>query len=164
MIKLLNCFVVIVIILSGCTSMPETETDKGEMTFYRVLISDEKYEERYLLKTLFGRSLLENVSFRNSDLSGSTLTWSDFINVNFSYANLSNSDLRSSVFENVDFSNSNLSNSDLRGLDLKTCNLSGAIMTSAKATHELKNQNVLSPKQIQEIEWHDDEGEEPEGG
>ena len=117
-----------------------------------------------LPRTFIGRSEISFISFRNTDLSESTLCWNDFIEVDFTDADLSGSDLRSSIFRQVGFLRTNLRNADLRRSTFEACDFTDAEMVGAKLTHEQGNQMELSERQRREIDWQDEDGEEPSGG
>src|SRR6202011_6251696 len=74
-----------------------------------------------LPRTFFGRSEINRVSFRNTDLHESNLCWNDFLETDFTGADLARSDIRSSLFRRVMFLNTNLAASDLPRLCLVGC-------------------------------------------
>ena len=121
-------------------------------------------ENLALPRTFFGRSLVQHVSFRNTDLSESTLCWNDFNEVNFTDADLSGCDLRASFFSEVDFVRADLRNADLRRSRFEACDFTDADMRGAKLTHEQGEEIDLSEKQQQVIDWQDSDGDEPPGG
>jgi uncharacterized protein YjbI with pentapeptide repeats len=121
-------------------------------------------ENLTLPRTFFGKSYIQHVSFKNTDLSESTLCWNDFNEVNFTEADLSGCDLRASIFSEVDFVRADLRNTDLRRSDFETCDFTDADMGGAKLTHEQGEQIDLSEKQRQEIDWQESDGDQPLGG
>lgn len=134
------------------------------VSFFRVLIENEILANLTLPRTYFGKSEFRNVSFSNTDLSESTLCWNDFIRVNFSDSDLSKSDLRASVYKSVKFDRANLSFADLRRSSFENCSFLETDFSGAIATRRLKTEIIISQKQIEQISWTDDEGEEPGGG
>jgi uncharacterized protein YjbI with pentapeptide repeats len=117
-----------------------------------------------LPRTFFGRSEISSISFKNTDLSESTLCWNDFIEVNFTDADLSESDLRASIFRRVAFVRTNLRNADLRRSSFEACDFTDADMAGAKLTRKQGERIHLSDKQRQVIDWQESAGEEPPGG
>jgi uncharacterized protein YjbI with pentapeptide repeats len=127
-------------------------------------VSHRDLENLTLPRTFFGRSYIQHVSLKNTDLSESTLCWNDFTEVNFTDADLSGCDFRASNFSEVDFVRSNLRNVDLRRSTFEACDFTDADMRGAKLTQEQAEDIDLSEQQQQEINWQDSEGEEPPGG
>lgn len=121
-------------------------------------------ENLTLPRTFIGRSYIQHVSFKNTDLSESTMCWNDFTKVDFTDTNLAGCDLRASIFTEVDFVRTNLRNADLRRSNFETCDFTDADMRGAKMTHEQGEEIDLLEQQQQEIDWQDSEGEEPPGG
>lgn len=117
-----------------------------------------------LPRTFFGRSYVQHVSFRNTDLSESTLCWNDFSEVDFTDADLSSCDLRASLFNDVDFVRTNLRNADLRRSSFEGCDFAEADMVGAMFTREQGEEIELSSEQCEVIHWQDDHGDEPPGG
>lgn len=117
-----------------------------------------------LPRTFFGRLEIGPISFKNTDLSESTLCWNDFIEVNFSDADLSGADLRASLFKRVAFLRANLRNADLRRSIFENCDLTDADMRGVKLTREQSEQIDLSQQQRQDIDWQENDGDEPPGG
>lgn len=64
-------------------------------------LDEHALENLNLPRTFFGRSEISYISFKNTDLSESTLCWNDFIEVNFTDADLSECDLRASIFKHT---------------------------------------------------------------
>lgn len=134
------------------------------VSFFRTSIENETLANLTLPRTFFGRSEFRNVSFSNTDLSESTLCWNDFIRVDFSNSILSKSDLRSAVYKSVRFDRADLSNTDLRHSSFENCSFIETDFSGAIATPKFRTTILLSQKQIEQISWTDDEGEEPGGG
>jgi len=117
-----------------------------------------------LPRTFFGRSEISSISFRNTDLSESTLCWNDFIEVNFTETDLSGADLRASLFRQVAFVRANLRNADLRRSNFKECDFTAADMAGAKLTRKQGEGIHLSDEQRRGINWQESDGDEPLGG
>ena len=121
-------------------------------------------ENLTLPRTFFGRSYIQHVSFKNTDLSESTLCWNDFNEVNFTDADLSGGDLRASIFSEVDFVRTNLRKADLRHSSFEACDFTDADMRGAKLTPKQGEQIHLSDEQRKVIDWQESDGDEPPGG
>jgi hypothetical protein len=121
-------------------------------------------ESLSLPRTFFGRSEIGPVSFKNTDLSESTLCWNDFNEVDFTDADLSGCDLRASIFREVNFVRTNLRNADLRRSGFVACDFTDADMRGAKLTREQGEQIHLSDQQQNVIDWQESHGDEPPGG
>ncbi len=121
-------------------------------------------ENLTLPRTYFGRSEISRISFKNTDLSESTLCWNDFIEVDFTDADLSECDLRASLYTRTLFVGTNLRNADLRLSTFKECDFTGADLRGAKLTHEQDKALPFTAQQRQAIDWQESEGEEPPGG
>ncbi len=148
--------------------MPAYDDDELGFSFFRTGLDDYDLGGLTLPRTYFGRSGLERVSFRNTDLSQSRMCWNDFIDCDFSGADLSRSDMRSATFDRCLFVGADLSRADLRGSAFEGCDLTGANVKGAKADedfgYEYELQARLSPKQRKSMKWYEDPGEEPDGG
>jgi uncharacterized protein YjbI with pentapeptide repeats len=127
-------------------------------------VSHRDLENLTLPRTFFGRSYIQHVSFKNTDLSESTMCWNDVSEVNFTDADLSGCDLRASLFSEVDFVRANLRGADFRRTNMEACDFTDADMRGAKLTRKLGEEIDLSEKQRQEIDWQDCDGEQPPGG
>ena len=154
---------------------PQIDDDPIGVTFFRTFVgqdikegdddvSHRDLENLTLPRTFFGRSYIQHVSFKNTDLSESTLCWNDFEEVNFTDADLSGCDLRASIFSEVDFVRANLRNADLRHTNFEACDFTDADMRGATLTDEQGEQIDLSEKQRQAIDWQASDGDEPPGG
>src|ERR1043166_7617854 len=111
-----------------------------------------------LPRTFFGRSEINGVLFRNSDLRESNLCWNDFKGTDFSEADLSGSDMRSSLFKNVLFVTSNLNGTDLRRSAFIDCSFELAKMKGAVLTHQQGTMIHLSSMQIADVDWRHESG------
>lgn len=134
------------------------------VNFFRTLVGDGDLENLTLPRTYFGRSEIGPLSFKNTDLSESSLCWNDFNKVNCTDADLSECDLRASHFSEMVFVRANLRNADLRHCTFEECDFTDAGMRGSKLTHEQGRQILLSNRQQEEIEWHESDGETPPGG
>jgi BTB/POZ domain-containing protein KCTD9 len=117
-----------------------------------------------LPRSFFGRSEINRVSFRNTDLHESNLCWNDFLGTDFTEADLTRSDMRSSIFQQVAFVNANLDGADLRGSSFTDCNFEGATMRGVALAREQSATMHLSEAQRLAVEWHEDSGPYPDGG
>src|SRR2546425_498690 len=83
---------------------PQIDQDPLGVTFFRTRVGagEHDLENLTLPRTFFGKSEVGPVSFKNTDLSESTLCWNDFTEVNFTDADLSRCDLRASFFSETD--------------------------------------------------------------
>jgi uncharacterized protein YjbI with pentapeptide repeats len=117
-----------------------------------------------LPRTFFGRSEINRVLFRNTDLHESNLCWNDFNGTDFTRADLTGSDIRSSLFHKVLFINANLNGADLRGSSFLDCHFERAAMKGVLLTREQGAAMYLSETQRQSIDWRDESGPEPGGG
>jgi uncharacterized protein YjbI with pentapeptide repeats len=97
-------------------------------------------------------------------LRESTLCWNDFVDVDFSQAVLSGADLRASLFERVSFVEADLRSADLRRSAFANCLFDRASMKGAILTRRQGATLSLSASQLSDIDWVDDEGDEPDGG
>jgi hypothetical protein len=152
----------------GMKRMPGCTSDTGGFSFFRTTLEREDYSLCTLPRTFFGRSGFEEVNFRDTDLSESRMCWNDFTNCDFTKADLSGCDMRASVFDGCKFTGAILRGADLRmssfaGCSFKRADLTRAAMDrgAAAKSHAKKH---LSKAQIKTITWHDDPGDEPEGG
>jgi hypothetical protein len=127
-------------------------------------LGEHDLEHLTIPRTFFGRSEISYISFKNTDLSESTLCWNDFIEVDFTEADLSGSDLRASLFKRTAFVRTNLRDADLRRSTFKECDFTAADLRGTKLTHEQGKVLPLSDEQRQAIDWQVSSGEEPPGG
>jgi uncharacterized protein YjbI with pentapeptide repeats len=136
---------------------------RGRGTGLRVLPTkcEGDYSALSIPRTFFGKSLIEQASFENSDLSESVLCWNDFIDVNFSSASLQNADLRRSVFERCLFANADLRGADLRGSDFTDCGFAGAQFEGAVAERGADWLKALEPSQRAQLTEANSDGDDP---
>jgi hypothetical protein len=151
--------------------MPDyrSQCNDGEpvgIRFFRTWVGfdESNLENLTLPRTFIGRSEVGPVSFKNTDLSESTLCWNDFNEVNFTDADLSRCDLRASIFREVKFVRTDLRNADLRRSSFKACDFTDADMRGAKLTRKQGRQIPLSDQQRNVIDWQENDGDEPPGG
>lgn len=151
--------------------------DEGPLgvTFFRTFVGQDleqgdphvghgNLENLTLPRTFFGRSYIHHVSFKNTDLSESTLCWNDFFEVNFTDADLSGCDFRALNFSESTFVRAILRNVDFRHSNFEACDFTVADMRGAKLTREQGEQIILSEQQQKVIDWQESDGEEPPGG
>jgi len=139
------------------------DTEPG-VSFFRSLVAEVKLERLTLPRTFISRSEFRACSFKDTDLSGSTVNWNDFIGVKFTGADLSGVDFRACVFNGVKFAKANLAGADFRYCGFTKCDFSGAELADAKFTQKTGRSLRLSPEQQAVIDWQPEDGEEPEGG
>jgi len=146
--------------------------DEGPLgiSFFRTFVGEEEpgrvedIANMTLPRTFFGRSEVRQVSFKHTDLSESCLCWNDLVQVDFTEADLSGSDLRASACDHVLFAHADLSGADLRHSTFDACDFRDATMRGVKLTHTQGSSLSLSESQRREIDWQDEDGEEPDGG
>ena len=141
--------------------------DEGPLGFsvFRARLDDTlDLSDLSLPRTFFGRSEINRVSFRNTDLHESNLCWNDFLGADFTGADLARSDMRSSLFRHVVFVNANLDGADLRGSSFIDCNFEEATMRGVALTREQCPTMHLSEAQKLAVDWREDSGPEPDGG
>ena len=145
---------------------PQIDQDPLGVTFFRTFVGVGEYdlENLTLPRTFFGRSEIERVSFKNTDLSESNLCWNDFNEVNFTDADRSGCDIRASFFSEIDFVRTDLRNADFRRSNFEACDFTDADMRGAQLTREQAELILLSDQQQQVIDWQESDGEEPPGG
>lgn len=140
------------------------------ISFFRTFVGEEEpglaedIANMTMPRTFFGRTEVRQVSFKNTDLSESCLCWNNFIQVDFTKALLSGSDMRASLYDHVLFVQADLSGADLRTSAFDACDFTDAVMKDVKLTDEQGRLLNLSESQHREIDWQDEDGEEPDGG
>jgi uncharacterized protein YjbI with pentapeptide repeats len=125
---------------------PSFEVDEGE-NWFRSLTKHQDLSNLTLPHLAFGRALVEDTSFANSDLSQSLMNWTDYVRVSFARADLHDSDLRSSIFDDCDLTGATLDNCDLRCSTFDRCRFDGATLGGAVLTDSQRNTLPLSPDQ-----------------
>ncbi len=133
------------------------------VSFFRTRVAGD-LSNMTLPRTFFSRSEVAAVSFRNSDLSESTLCWNDFVGVDFSDSSLRGSDLRAADFNGVKFSRCDLRDADLRRSSFEDCDFTDADMRGTKLTSPQAAGLRLSLSQTESVDWQASDGEEPGGG
>lgn len=145
--------------------MPRYDDEVLGVEFFRTLVGDgADLANLTLPRSYFGRSEISNVTFRNTDLSESSMCWNDFKSVDFSLAVLARCDLRASAFIGVRFVSTRLERADLRRSTFENCDFDNAGMSKAVLTRRQGRELGLSSAQRAEIAWTDDDGPEPDGG
>jgi len=142
----------------------DDEEPLGVNIFRTRLAGDLNLSDLSLPRTFFGRSEINGVSFRNTDLHGSNLCWNDFVGVDFTGADLGHADMRSSIFKGVRFVGANLKEATLLRSTFIDCIFDGAVMRGAALTHQQGETMHLSETQKHEIDWRDEDGPEADGG
>ena len=142
---------------------PRHDDDQLGVSFFRTRLADVALDGLTLPRTFFARSEIRSVSFRDCDLSESTVNWNHFIDVDFSAADLSLADFRGSIFERVSFRGTLLRGADLRRTTFRGCTFTEVDMTAAKLTRSFSWVFRLSRAQRSAIHWML-VGPEPEGG
>jgi BTB/POZ domain-containing protein KCTD9 len=133
-------------------------------SIFRTLLDDALgLSDLTLPRTFFGRSQIDRVSFRNSDLHESNLRWNDFNGTDFSGADLGSSDMRASLFHNV-LLLPPISMAQICDNRLSLCSFEEATMKHAILTRQQGAAMRLSETQRQHIDWRDEDGPEPGGG
>ncbi len=156
-------------------SLPQADDETLGVSFYKSGIGGEqpgdlaRMENMTLPRTFFGRSYLHHISFKNTDFSESVLCWwdfadADFTDADFTRADLSGADLRASIYTQVLFVRADLSGADLRLSQFHCCVFTEARMRGTKLTRDGADGLGLSERQRGEIDWQDEDGEEPDGG
>lgn len=143
---------------------PRHDDELLTVSFFRTELVDVKLEHLTLPRTFFGRSEIRTTSFRDTDLSESTVNWNDFVDVDFGSADLSRCDFRSCRFQNVRFIGARLADADFRHCSFIGCDFSGADLTGAKFTKKAAASLHLSSEQQRVVDWQAEDGDEPEGG
>ena len=142
----------------------DDEEPLGVNVFRTRLMGDLDLSDLSLPRTFFGRSEINGVSLRNSDLHESNLCWNDFVGADFTGADLSRSDMRSSIFKGVRFVATNLEEADLRRSTFTDCVFEGAVMRGSTLTPQQGETMLLTETQRREIKWVDEDGPQPDGG
>ena len=123
-----------------------------------------KLENLTLPCVFFCRCGIIKISFRNTSLAASSLTWNGFTGVDFTDADLSLCDMRCSLFSNVRFVHADLREADLRLSSFENCDFTGADMTGTKMTISQGRVLSLSEDQKRQIGWKRGNGSPPKGG
>ena len=145
--------------------MPGFDEDSTGLAFFRTFVGEgDEFDNLTLPRTFFGRSEINDASFRNTDLSESYLCWNDFVDVDFTGADLSGADLRGSIYTRVRFCACSLKGADLRHSSFEDCDFQGADLSGAILSRAQKPSLALSPEQIAVIDWRWRSGPEPAGG
>jgi uncharacterized protein YjbI with pentapeptide repeats len=146
------------------SQVPRFDDDVPGVSFFRTLVDGCDLGGLTLPRTFFGRSEVNGVSFRGSDLHESNLCWNDFIECDFTEADLERSDLRASLFASCGFRNANLEGCDLRRATFEACDFQGAKMSGAILTRGQRSQLRLTSDQRKAVQWNFFSGKAPEGG
>lgn len=148
--------------------MPNYDDEEPLSTmFFRGEWKDVALDDLTLPRTYFGRSLLESVSFRGSDLSESRMCWNDFVKCDFTGARLRGCDLRASIFSACIFRNADLAGADLRRATFVACLFEGANLADLTADEQFARKGLRSCMTVEDqrqVNWVQDPGTEPPGG
>jgi BTB/POZ domain-containing protein KCTD9 len=101
------------------------------IAFFRTRVTAGDYSGLSLPRTYIGRSLLEQTSFANTDLSESRMCWNDFAACDFTDADLSGCDMRASRFDRCTFTRAVLRAADLRRSRFRRCSFDDAELAGA---------------------------------
>jgi hypothetical protein len=147
--------------------MPNIGDDELGFSIFRYEIRSGDYSNLTLPRTNFGRSLIQHVTFANTDLSESWMCWNDFEDCDFSGADLTGCDMRASNFRRCKFAGASLRGADLRRSLFEDCDFLGADVTGAVVVPDLGItcvEEYLTEQQGLVLAWSDDHGPEPPGG
>ena len=145
--------------------MPRFDDEELGLSFFRTFVGKgDDFSNLTIPRTFFGRSEINDASFRNTDLSQSCMCWNDFNDVDFTGADLSGADLRGSVYRNVRFNSANLQGADLRHSSFEECDFQGADLTQTILARSQKRALALTSEQSKVVDWHWRSGPEPDGG
>lgn len=147
--------------------MPNYDDDELGFSFFKGGAPDADFRDMSLPRMYFGRSLLERMSFANTDLTESRMCWNDFIDCDFTGADLTGCDMRASVFRRCKFCGAVMCGADLRRSAFEDCEFLGADLSGAvidKDHDDLTFDDYLSEQQNLVVAWADDSGPEPPGG
>jgi len=147
-----------------CDHIPRYDDEILCLSFFRTVVEDAKMEDLTIPRTYFSRSQIERTSFRNSEMTESVANWNNFEDVDFSGANLTRFDFRACQIDRVKFVGADLTSADLRCCAFDGCDFKDANMNGTRLTRMVGEPLDLSPTQRTQVEWHDDDGEEPDGG
>jgi BTB/POZ domain-containing protein KCTD9 len=111
-----------------------------------------------------GRSELDGVAIRNTDLNESNLCWNDFLRCDFELAILDRSDMRASNFDQCNFAFASLRKTDLRLSNFSGCQFKNADLSGAIFAKEQLKQLGLSAEQLASLDLRLEAGPEPNGG
>jgi hypothetical protein len=149
-------------------TMPHPTGGRGTRDYYKCGLANADYSNLTLPRVFFGRSFVERVNYRNTDLSQSWMCWNDFVDCDLSGADLSGCEMRSSIFRRCRFVGANLAGADLRRSSFEGCDFTGAVLRGTRADEgyadEYELTERLSVEQLEAMEWHEDPGPEPPGG
>jgi uncharacterized protein YjbI with pentapeptide repeats len=147
-----------------CDHIPRYDDEVLCLSFFRTMIEGGNLENLTIPRTYFSRTQIDRTSFRNTDLTESVANWNNFEDVDFSGADLTRLDLRGCEVIRTKFRGAILKDADLRCGSFEDCDFTDADMNGTKLTRETGAGLLLSSMQKAEINWHDEDGEEPDGG
>jgi len=134
----------------------------GRLVFRRVRIEDMVLDNLSLpgLEVIYCE--LEEVSWINSNLSGTVWRGNAFFQVDFTGAGLTDTDWRCSYLTNINFYRADLRNADLRHTVMENCNLGDAMLDGAQVPARLLTKLDLTARQLKSIVVCHKEGAEPD--
>ncbi len=144
-------------------AMPNHNDDTLGFSFFRGRWDEADFSSITIPRTFFGRSTLNGVDFRDTDLTESRMCWNDFTKCDFRGADLSRCDMRASKFVDCDFGGAILRNADLRRSSFRGPEFTGADMRGAVADDDVYTIGI-GDDQYETMNWQDEPGEEPPGG
>lgn len=139
------------------TRPPRHDDEDPGPSLLRAQLADVDFFDLTLPGLFVTRSELRGVSFAGSNLSLSTMHWSDFVRCDFSGCDLSGCDLRGNTFEDCSFAGADLGTADLRYSSFTRCNVAGARLAGTRLTREQGGLLELTEAQAPVVDWHDDE-------
>lgn len=142
---------------------PLPDDEQLGFEFFRTEVSGD-WSNLTLPRTFFGRSLVSNSQFVDTDLTESNLCWNDFVSVDFRLAVLNGADLRASLFEDCSFRGASLRGADLRQSSYERCDFRDADLADAVVARGEPVLELLSAKQRAEVHLVEQPGPEPAGG
>ncbi|MFQ5502445.1 MAG: pentapeptide repeat-containing protein [Phycisphaerae bacterium] len=106
--------------------VPQHDDEELGLSFFKAGLEGKKLEDLTIPRTYFGRSEINHVSFRNTDLSESNLCWNGWNDCDFSDTDLRGADIRASHFIRCRFVRSILTEADLRHSSFEDCQFTDA--------------------------------------
>ena len=146
------------------TQRPKHNENPCGPSFFRAGSDDSDLSNLTLPGFFICRSELNGANLVNSDFHLSTWCWNDFNDCDFSGCDFTDSDFRASQFDGCNFTNAILKGCDLRQTDFCKCDFSSADLSGAKITRDQVSNLNLTPAQVQQFAFAEDDGPQPEGG
>jgi uncharacterized protein YjbI with pentapeptide repeats len=111
---------------------PNHDDDDPGPSIFRMMIDDVSLADLTIPGLYVGRSELIRVSFSGTDMSFSTMNWSDIVDCDFRGVLLHGADLRACQFVRCLFQSANLTSADLRLSSFQDCSFDNAIMSGTR--------------------------------